>query len=365
MPTFCGGSSADQAHHALKNCVKVMDQAQHCAVLWFGDIMSRRLFRELGYSTMRAYAMQELGFSSTRAGDFMRLASKLETLPVVKAKVASGKLGYTQAREIIKVADRANESEWVAVAERSSREELAMAVKKSQAEQRANPNQGVLMPRTGLVLSAAEKPIHVGFDLTPTQYARYEAMLKKVDHRGSSAELLLDLLGAKLEAKSAANFATESASKLVTDSNTKNIAPRGATRSPHYQVHIHRCPDCDTHAVAASQGEKKLSDAEVAAVQCDALVAAPDQRNTSITPPKRRRQVMARDRHRCRRKGCHNTRYLDIHHLVPRAHGGSNDMENLVTLCTGCHHLWHEQGGDMRPLLRTIKPSSKIEFSKR
>jgi 5-methylcytosine-specific restriction endonuclease McrA len=30
---------------------------------------------------------------------------------------------------------------------------------------------------------------------------------------------------------------------------------------------------------------------------------------------------------------------------VSRQRGGSNQPDNLVTLCTSCHRLWHERGG--------------------
>ena len=49
--------------------------------------MPRELYRDLGYSTMRAYAMEDLGFSSTRDGDFRRLAEKLEQLPILKEEL--------------------------------------------------------------------------------------------------------------------------------------------------------------------------------------------------------------------------------------------------------------------------------------
>ena len=35
-------------------------------------------------------------------------------------------------------------------------------------------------------------------------------------------------------------------------------------------------------------------------------------------------EVLARDRHTCRRWGCGRTRGLELHHLVPRARGGGN-----------------------------------------
>lgn len=52
--------------------------ARHCAVLWFGEIRERGLFRELGYSSMPQYARMELGFTETRIRDFMRLTRRHE-----------------------------------------------------------------------------------------------------------------------------------------------------------------------------------------------------------------------------------------------------------------------------------------------
>ncbi len=76
LPEFRPGLGVDHAHLALQKCIAIQDQARHCAVLWFGEIMRRELYLKLGYSTMRAYALDALGFSATRAGDFIRLAKK-------------------------------------------------------------------------------------------------------------------------------------------------------------------------------------------------------------------------------------------------------------------------------------------------
>ncbi len=47
------------------------------AVLWFGEIMRRGLYRKLGYSSINQYARTELKFSKTRTGDFIQLARKI------------------------------------------------------------------------------------------------------------------------------------------------------------------------------------------------------------------------------------------------------------------------------------------------
>lgn len=52
--------------------------------------------------------------------------------------------------------------------------------------------------------------------------------------------------------------------------------------------------------------------------------------------------VLARDKHTCRECGQDSDRRtLDVHHLIPRSFGGTDDPANLVTLCDGCHAAYH------------------------
>ena len=52
-----------------------------------------------------------------------------------------------------------------------------------------------------------------------------------------------------------------------------------------------------------------------------------------------RRTVYSRDGWRCAL--CDSTKGLQIHHCVPRGKGGTNNVENLITLCADCHALAH------------------------
>ena len=78
---------AAKVHVFLGRSLAVMDDAHQCAVLWFGEIMRRRLFRDMGHSSINQYAIQELGFSKSKADDFIRLARKLENLPAEQASM--------------------------------------------------------------------------------------------------------------------------------------------------------------------------------------------------------------------------------------------------------------------------------------
>lgn len=150
MPTniaFCSGRSAHSAHVALKSAVETMDRAKDCAVLWFGEIYRRQLFKELGYSSITMYARTGLGFSPARTSDFVSICQRLKKLPRVEKEVRNGRIGYTKARELVKVADVMNQDEWLDVARRNTRDDLAREVKKAKQEpQNQNPGQGSLIP---------------------------------------------------------------------------------------------------------------------------------------------------------------------------------------------------------------------------
>ena len=64
-------------------------------------------------------------------------------------------------------------------------------------------------------------------------------------------------------------------------------------------------------------------------------------------PASTRRAVRARDKG-CRFPGCGGTRVHQIHHVRHRAHGGGNEMANLVELCWFHHRLVHEGGWSVR-----------------
>ena len=53
----------------------------------------------------------------------------------------------------------------------------------------------------------------------------------------------------------------------------------------------------------------------------------------------RRKAVYRRDGYRCAL--CDSTKYLQIHHIVPRGEGGHSGMHNLITLCADCHAMAH------------------------
>jgi hypothetical protein len=66
-------------------------------------------------------------------------------------------------------------------------------------------------------------------------------------------------------------------------------------------------------------------------------------RAKQTVPPATRRAVLHRDHRRCAVPGCRNARFLDLHHVEPRSEGGTNEADNLITLC-GAHHRAAHRG---------------------
>ena len=320
--------SAKEVHLALKSALKSIDDGQKCAVICFGEIMERQLYRELGYSSINQYAAVELSFSTSRTRDFVMLCKRLEKLPLVKEQLESGQLGYTTARVLVPVLDETNEKGWVDLAGTTSRRKLEKAIKcaKAEAADKATGQQSLLPVATKR--PAAVVPVRVSFEMTPTQFARYEAMMEQIRKHN---EVPADRVEALLE---------------ITQAFSGEKGPRGpfsvATKPP-VQIHIHRCVECEKASIQTSRGELEISAAELEQAECDCQISREGERNTTSIPPATRRQILAKYRHKCQRPGCSHTRYLHVHHKTPRSQGGSNAPENLTCLCSACHTLLHDK----------------------
>lgn len=81
-----------------------------CAVLWFAEVARRALYRQLGHASLQLYATCELGFSDNRNHQFKRLADDLERLPTLREAVATGRVGWTKAQQVARVATESTQA---------------------------------------------------------------------------------------------------------------------------------------------------------------------------------------------------------------------------------------------------------------
>ena len=78
MSQFRPDLPAKLAHAKLKEALLALGRAEKNAVLCFADIMKRRLYRDLGYSSIHHYAAEALGFSPSKTSQFILLAASLD-----------------------------------------------------------------------------------------------------------------------------------------------------------------------------------------------------------------------------------------------------------------------------------------------
>jgi len=324
---FVSDQPAATVHTSLRQSLRAVEKAQQCAVLWFAEVMRRRLYREFDCSSINQYAMQKLGFSKSRTRDFVRLAGQLDKLPVVKKALSNGELGYTKARELVSVATPETQDGWLKAA-KGTRKELVHKIKEVKRAAKVDPRQGELLPPPQTVVEPKEMPVRFQLDLTPEQEARRAALVERLHKLGGAqtdrVELMLEALAALVEAR--------------------EKGPRGPLASrPPVQIHVHEKEGRMT--VQTHAGERELSRAETEKMRCDAVICRPGQRNTTTIPTRVRREVLARDQHRCQAPECGRTQFLEVHHILPRKEGGANKPDNLVTLCGSCHRFIHEKAG--------------------
>ncbi len=339
MVEFTPNQSAQHANRGLKFSLATRDQAQQCAVLWFEDILNRKLYRKLGYSSINQYAKLELGFSKSHTGDFMSLCRVFKKLPKVRRKVEAGELKYTAAGVLASVADEQNQDQWLDVALKTSRRGLEEAVKRAKLAAREE-SAGVipLLPLVQQAHSSRRNGRPAAVVPVPVRCQK-NVSTNKVD-------ALLEIMEGFLIARQGSSQTHSKRSTRVEQlpegkAPKREISSRPST--PPFQIHIHQCPDCGRATVPSSRSELVLSPAELERALCDGRIVAPGKRNTATIAPSVRRQALVRARHRCQRKGCDHNRFLEVHHIQPRRAGGSNDLDNLAVLCSSCHRLLHER----------------------
>jgi len=328
LPDYTVGLPADQVDASLRQALSACDRAQECAVLWFAEVQRRGLFRQLGHASLQLYATVGLGFSDNRYWLFKRLADDLDRLPLLREAVASGEIGWTKARQVARVATVETSAEWVALAATTGRRELELQVRQARKPD-AQPALVTVPARP-----VADPPVTISLRADGVQLARFEALVEKAHKLGLAPNGgdRLDLVLAALE----------------------SLVGGGADDRPHAggpaaHIVIHQCPDCERAAVTTNRGERRLAPAQVQALACDARVSEQGKPNRATIKPSVRAAVLARDRHRCATPGCRSAHFLEVHHVKPRAQGGSNRAENLVTLCSRCHGFVHEHGGALAP----------------
>ncbi len=273
--------------------------------------MSRvRVFAELNYSGVFDYCLRALGMSKEQSYYFKKVAAVSVQVPELKTAIVHGELSLSSARRIAPILNAANQAEWITKAKELKQSELEKAV--SEVNPQAHPRERI-------------KPV-----------AKNVSELRVVidDVTDGNLTMLKDLLSSKL--RRPATLA-EVIAWAVQETRERHDPEAKAKRA---------------RRVSPGKPEKQnllgANPAINAVTTAGVIEAAPRQResNRLPIPAAIRHAVVQRQGAQCSfvsqdYRRCEQKRWLDLHHRLAVAHGGMNQIENLVFLCHRHHRALH------------------------
>jgi hypothetical protein len=326
-------SECERVHRRLKRIVKARGalDAQEAAAL--REAQALRVWRRYGYSSLVDYMEVEMGYTPRAALDRLRVAKAIEELPVIADALTQGDLSFSAAKELTRVATPETEEQWLeAASDKNVREVEELVSGRTRGDTPDTPpdprrRMTVLRYDVRAETRVLERQVRALLDRERGERLDDDAFITAVFRR------ILEL-----------GSATDDGSdvKVV---GKQRVAP---SERAAYQVAVTVCSACKRGWQDGGGLTVEMSPAAVDTAVCDAehigsLEGDGVDRAKQVVAPAVRRKVKRRDRGRCRAPGCRSARNLDIHHLVPREQGGTNELENLITLCEG-HHLAHHEG---------------------
>ena len=278
-------------HQRAMECAKRYLQLETELIEILQSIDEQKTFRVLGFSSLFQYCLKALGLSENQSYAFIQVSRKAREVPALKAAINMGTLSVNQAKKITSVITSENSAVWIGKASLLTQRQLEKEIVKEKPKEAVKDRMSyVESTRVKLVCGISEK------------------LMKDL-------ELVQDLLSQKTKRPSTLEEALCGAVDLYLK---KNDPVRRAKRVLSNPKHVSRRVKSDT----AAKGRHPI-------------------------PARTKHEVMQRDEGQCIHvdrfgQRCEQRRWLDVHHRTPVAEGGTNTLENLITLCKNHHVHQHE-----------------------
>jgi len=271
------------------------------------QIESQSVFRKLGYTSMHEYCVGRLKLSDSRAYELINVSRTCSKVPQLKAAIESGVVSISAVKRIGSVVTQENAELWIAQASNLRQKDLERAVAT------VNPKEAVREIVKPVAENRSMLVVGISRELEK-KLGRIRELVAQSSAKPCNLEQALDVMAALfLERKDPVQRAERiTQKKLATQSKAKSTSLSNVARPTN-------------------------------------TTASPVARQTrSPIPVAIRHQVMLRDRGQCQGKTPQGTRcrcrqWTDIHHIQPVSLGGSNDLDNLLTLCSSHHHQVHRR----------------------
>ncbi len=314
----------------------------------------RQAWAEWGVKSCAHWLNWKCGIDLGAAREKLRVAHAMEKLPCMTAAMAEGKLSYSKARAMTRIADESNEDYLLNIAIHGTAnhvENVVRAYRRAtdtqeltrEAIQQRDQSLWFQTDTDGSLLIRGRVPAEIGALFRKALEAAEDSLpIPKDVPAGTSLDELHRGRKRRVEALAviAESFLASGPQELAGGDRQQIILHVDAQTLKH--DHAGRCELEHGPALAAETARRLSCDASlVAIIENERGEPLTVGRKTRTIPPAIRRALSSRDRG-CRFPGCTFTRYVDGHHVKHWAHGGETKLANLVTLCHFHHRLVHE-----------------------
>ena len=323
-----------------------------------------------GFRTCAHWLSWRTGISLGPAREKVRVARCLPNLPRISGALAKGKLSYSKARALTRIATPENEKELLSFADHGTTAHVERLVRDVR---RLNPSDD----------AQAERAERRSLYLYPVEDGNYEIRGRLSPEVGSLLLKALEAAERKLfhEQRQAGTEHKITAAQRRADALGLWLEEQV---QPEVQLVVHSFEGGELGSLAggvsaalAAGAAAGLVTEEGSRVSCETSLrlasdaeVVPIERGSdgSVLDVGRRRRTVdwrlrkaldARDGG-CRFPGCGSRLRTHAHHIIPWAEGGETAMDNLVLLCPLHHRAVHEGGWRVevgeRGLLRFLNP---------
>jgi hypothetical protein len=355
--------SIDELDLEICRLARQMNAETYRMLLLVRDFDDRFGWAKWGLRNCAEWLAWRCGLSLSAAREKVRTAQALRSLPAISAAFADGRLSYSKVRALTRVAAESDEDLLLAYALEANApqvEERCRQIRNVEPEsvdvaRRVWERRSLTMFRDrtrGCMRITVELPTEEG-----------ELIGRALESAVAAGEVALGVEFASDPERAADGWRAQQADALVAIAKAylggsvsggavaggESPAGKSASAADHYQVVVH----VDEKSLRGGAGRSDLPIETVKRLTCDGglIMVVEDDRGTPLDVGRKQRTVStplkralwSRDRG-CSFPGCHNTRYVDAHHIHHWANGGDTSLENPTLLCTHHHTLLHEGG---------------------
>ena len=295
------------------------------------EIDTEKLYRDWGYSSLFQLLLS-LGLTEHQVYSLTKVSRKCAEIPKLKEAIASQSVSVSKASRIVSVIENNNAISWITKASQLSHHKLQQEIvalsPKAKIKEEIKPIASDLAKLTLSLSSDREKKLRRLQDL-------YAQKLKRTVTLEETHSYAIELAFAKLDPVMKAQRVQDKLLKR----NEKQTSKLAHTATQNSLV---------KHDTKQSPVQNTI--AEVNNPLGPDLVGMATQRHL----------VNLRDRGLCQYllpqgTKCLTSRFVDIHHVIPRSQGGTDAAINLITLCKNHHRHTHDLlKQKLKPRLNTV-----------